>query len=155
MRRKRPEKTKKHNASRLRVGVVVSKYNSDITGELLKGALNTLRDYHVPERNITVVEVPGSFEIPYGCLALIKKKKPHAIIALGCVLKGETKHDEYIASAVSHGIMDLSLDHNIPISFGVLTPNTLAQARTRSRGKYNKGVEAALAALESALLSDP
>lgn len=139
-------------ASRLRVGIVVSKYHSDITISMLKGALKTLREWHVPDRNISVVEVSGSFEIPYGCLALIKRKKPDAIVALGCVLKGETKHDEYISSAVSHGIMRLSIERGIPISFGVLTPNTLAQARARSRGKHNKGEEAAIAALESALL---
>jgi 6,7-dimethyl-8-ribityllumazine synthase len=140
------------NASTLRVALVVSRFNSDITESMLEAALMTLREWGVTERNTHVVHVPGSFEIPVACQKVIKKVKPHAIVALGCVIQGDTKHDHYISSAVSHGIMRLSLDHTIPISFGILTTNNLAQAKVRSQGKANKGHEAALAVLETALL---
>jgi 6,7-dimethyl-8-ribityllumazine synthase len=134
------------------VGIVVSRFNEDITTGLLKGALATLKEWKVKPANITTIFVPGSFEIPYGCQKLIMNKRPDVVIALGCIIKGETKHDEYIANAVSHGIMRLSLDYKIPVMFGVLTPNNLEQAKARSVGKFNKGREAALAALETALL---
>lgn len=141
------------DASKKTVGIVVSRWNSDITESMLEGALTTLKKWNVKERNIAIVRVAGSFELPYGCLTLLKKKKkPDAILALGCTIKGETKHDEYIASAVAHGITDLSLAFGLPISFGVITANTLAQAKARSRGISNKGSEAAVAALEAALL---
>ena len=152
MRRKDPDSaTEIKNASALRVGIVVSNYNSDVTGTMLDGALSTLNAWQVKDKNVIVLKVSGSFEIPFACLKLIKKKVD-AIIALGCIVKGETRHDEYIASAVAHGIMRLSLDHTVPISFGVLTTNTLKQAHDRSRGENNKGNEAAVAALQSALL---
>jgi 6,7-dimethyl-8-ribityllumazine synthase len=153
MQRKHYEKeTKARDASHLSVGIVVSRFNEDATKGLLKGALATLAEWKVKRGNITTLYVPGSFEIPYGCQKLMNSKRFDAIIALGCILKGETKHDEYIANAVSYGIMRLSLDYKIPIAFGVLTPNTLEQAKARSSGKFNKGREAALAALETALL---
>jgi 6,7-dimethyl-8-ribityllumazine synthase len=140
------------DASKLKVGIVVSRFNEDVTEGMLDGALETLREWKVDPRKVRVVHVAGSFEIPYGCLQLIKRWKPDAVIALGCVIKGETDHDRYIADAVSHGIMRLSLDHSVPISFGVITTNNLKQAKERSRGKTNKGPEAAAAALEAALL---
>ena len=140
------------DASKLRVAIVVSRFNSDITESMLEAARSTLRAWGVTEKNTTVVRVPGSFEIPVACQKVIARVKPHAIVALGCVIQGDTKHDHYISSAVSHGIMRLSLDHKIPVSFGVLTTNNLAQAKARSRGKENKGYEAALAVLETALL---
>lgn len=154
MQRKHYEKdVKARDASHLSVGIVVSRFNEDITKGLLKGALATLKEWKVKSSNVTTVWVPGSFEIPYGCQKLILGKRPDVVIAIGCIIKGETKHDEYIANAVSYGIMRLSLDHKVPIMFGVLTPNTLEQAKARSTGKFNKGREAALAALETALLS--
>ncbi len=140
------------NGSKLKVALVVSRFNSDITDSMLEAARETLRAWGVTARNTTTVFVPGSFEIPVACQKVIAKTKPHAIIALGCIIQGDTKHDHYIASAVSHGLMRLSLDHKIPISFGILTTNNLAQAKARSRGKENKGHEAALAVLETALL---
>lgn len=153
MQRKHYEKdVKARDASALTVGVVVSRFNEDITKGLLKGALATLKEWKVKSDNITTVWVPGSFELPYGCQKLLDTKRPDVVVALGCILKGETKHDEYIANAVSYGIMRLSLDYKIPIMFGVLTPNTLEQAKARSTGKFNKGREATLAALETALL---
>ena len=141
------------NGSKLRVGVVVSDYYvAEVTAELLAGALETLSAWKVAKKNITVVRTPGCFEIPYGCLILLKKKKYDAIITLGCIVKGETDHDKYIASAVSQGLMDLTLQYGKPISLGMLTVNTLAQAKARSMGTNNKGIEAAVAAMEMALL---
>ncbi len=140
------------DASKLKVGIVVSAFNEDITEPMLEGAKATLAEWGVKNENVEVVRVPGSFEIPYGCLSLIKKRKPNAIIAIGCVIKGETDHDRYIASAAADGIMSLTLTHNVPISFGVITTNTLEQAKVRSVGTTNKGREAALAALEMALI---
>ncbi len=153
MQRKEYAKARKaRDASKLSVGVVVSRFNEDITESMLEGALRTLATWGVKERNIHILHVPGSFEIPFGCRSLIRKKRVRAVVALGCVIKGETEHDRYIASAASSGIMQIMLESGIPISFGVITPNTLAQARTRSRGETNKGIEAAVAALELALL---
>lgn len=141
------------NASALKIGIVVSEYYADvITGKLLIGALDVLKKAKVAQKNITVVRVSGCFEIPYGCIVLLKRKKFDAIITLGCIVKGETEHDRYIASAVSQGIMNLSLAYTVPISFGVITVNNLAQAKVRSTGENNKGKEAALAALEMAFL---
>ena len=144
------KKTAAGNASRLKVGIAVSGFNSDITGSMLEAALETLREWKVPEKAITVMHVPGSFELPLASAKLIKKKVD-VVIALGCVIKGETKHDEYIASAVAHGLTTLMITTGTPIGFGVITPNTLAQAKARSRGKANKGIEATIAALRMAL----
>lgn len=142
------------DASKLKIGIVVSAYYADqITGGLLAGAMDTLRTWKVAEKNITIVRTPGCFEIPFGCLALLNgKKKPDAIITLGCIVKGETDHDKYIASAVTQGIIDLTREYQTPISLGILTVNNLAQAKARSTGKNNKGCEAAVAAMEMALL---
>jgi 6,7-dimethyl-8-ribityllumazine synthase len=139
------------DASALTIGVVVSDFNSDITHALLSGTLETLEKWHVRKENIWVKHVPGGFEIPLGCLQLLEEHDLDAIVTLGCVLKGETKHDEYIAGAVADGIMRVMLEHTIPISFGVLTPNTLEQAQARSQGEANHGRAAAEAALEMAL----
>ena len=142
-----------HDASHLRVGIVVSSFNADITESMLQGAKETLHAWKVPEDHIDVVRVPGSFELPYGCLTLLKKfQKPHAIITLGCVIKGETDHDQYVARAATDGILSLSLKYHTPISFGVITTNTLEQAVVRSTGDANKGKEAAETALTLALL---
>ena len=145
------KKTAAGNASRLKVGIAVSEFNSDVTGSMLTAALETLREWKVPTRNISVVHVPGSFELPLACAHLIDKKVD-VVVALGCVIKGKTKHDEYISHAVAHGLTSLMLNTGVPIGFGVITPNTLAQAKARSRGKANKGIEATVAALRMALV---
>ncbi len=145
-------KPEKKDASKLKIGVVVSRFNEDITGRMRDAALETLRQWGVKESNIKLLEVPGSFELPFACQMLIKKMKPHAVIALGCVIKGDTDHDKYIASAVSDALMQISVTHMLPVSFGVITTNNLEQAVIRSTGSTNKGAEAALAALQSALL---
>ncbi len=141
------------DASKLAVGIVVSTYNEDITATLFDGATKTLGAWGVQEKNIRIVRVSGAFEIPFACLTLLsQKKKPNAIITLGCIVKGETEHDRHLAAAVTQGIMDVSLQYRTPISLGVLTTNNLAQARARSIGKNNAGVGATIAALELALL---
>lgn len=141
------------DASALKIGVVVSRFNEDITEALLEAALETLKEWKVKEKNISVVHVSGSFEIPFGCLTLLKKKKLDAVVALGCVIKGDTTHDQYIANAVSNGIMELTIKHGVPISFGIITTNNLEQAVERSTGETNKGREAAVAAMESGLIA--
>jgi 6,7-dimethyl-8-ribityllumazine synthase len=140
------------DGSDLRIGIVVSDFNTDITGPMLEGALKTLEACKVKKNNIRTVHVPGGFEVPFGCLALLKSGKYDALITLACVMKGETTHDVYIATAATNGIMDLSLQYKTPIAFGVLTTNNLAQAKARSTGKGNKGVEAALTAVIMAKL---
>ena len=148
------KKIETKDASGCKIGVVVSRFNEDITEGMLRGALETLVAWNVRKEHITVVRVPGSFEIPYGCLTLLRnKKKFDALIALGCIIKGETEHDRYLAAAVSEGVMRLSIDYRIPIAFGIITTNSLAQAKARSAGPANKGKEATLAALESAFLA--
>src|SRR3989344_7132673 len=140
------------DASKLRVGIAVSRFNSDITAGMLDGARTTLREWKVKDANVHVVHVHGSFEIPLACARLIRKKKLDAVIAIGCIVKGETRHDEYLAQATSYGLMRLMLDVNTPVGFGLITTNNLKQARERSRGENNKGSEATTAALEPALL---
>jgi 6,7-dimethyl-8-ribityllumazine synthase len=141
------------DGARLHVGIIVSRFNEDITNALFAGALDTLEKWGVQEKNITAVRVPGAFEIPLATSRLLKTKKYHALIAIGCVIKGETKHDEYISSAVSHGLTDLMIEYRVPIGFGVITPNTLEQAKARATGKTNHGASAAQAALEMAVNS--
>lgn len=134
-------------------GIVVSQWNDDITGALLEGAKTTLGSAGVIPDNIEVLFVPGSFELPWGARQLMKADKKDAIICLGCIVQGETKHDEYIANAVASGIMQLSLMSGIPVIFGVLTTNSYEQARERAGGSLgNKGSEAAIAALQLAVV---
>ncbi len=139
----------------LSIGIIVSDFHDDITGRMLTGALQALAAWRVKRQNTHVMHVPGSFEIPLACLRLAASRPLDAIVALGCVIKGETSHDRYIAEAVSLGIMEVSLLRNIPIAFGVLTTNTVRQSEARSRGKTNKGTEAAHAALAMALAKYP
>lgn len=125
-------------------GIVVSKWHHEITQTLANGALETLKAYGVPESDIFLLEVPGTFELPMGAKILTGRCKPDAIICLGCVIKGDTAHDEYINQAVATGLVQFSLISGIPAIFGVLTTLNEEQARDRAGGKYgNKGIEAA------------
>lgn len=137
------------------VGIVVSKWNSGITETLYKGAIKVLKAAGIKSKNIVRADVPGSFELPFGAQALMDKiivdkgEWPDAVICLGCVIQGETRHFEFISQAVADGVMKLSLDTGIPVIFGVLTPDNDQQAKDRAGGKHgNKGEEAAVAALE-------
>ncbi len=130
------------------IGIVVSEWNPSITKALLKGALSVLKKNGVQEKSITISHVPGSFELPLAAQLLEEKNHPDAIICLGCVIKGETTHYDYICSAVSQGIMQLNLKFSKPFIFGVLTCNDNQQAMDRAGGIMgNKGEEAAHTAL--------
>lgn len=132
----------------LKIGIVVAKFNSDITEGMLQGALEALEKNKVKKSNIKVVYCPGSFEVPLACQKLALTKKYDGIVAIGCLIKGETDHYHYIANTASKGIMDVSLKFNIPIGFGIITVNNLKQAKDRSGKKNNKGAESAQAVLE-------
>ncbi|MBQ7984318.1 MAG: 6,7-dimethyl-8-ribityllumazine synthase [Bacteroidales bacterium] len=132
-------------------GIVVSDWNDEITYKLLEGAVNTLIENGTDEKDILIEHVPGAYELPYGAKALYNRKKFDAIICLGCIIQGQTRHFDFIADAVANGIMKVSLDEDIPVIFGVLTTNNIEQARERSGGRLgNKGVEAAVTALKMA-----
>jgi 6,7-dimethyl-8-ribityllumazine synthase len=141
------------DGSSYKIGIVVAQWNADITSALLEGAKSTLRSSGVTEENIEVLYVPGSFELPWGARQILKPGKKDAVICIGCIIQGETKHDEYIATAVASGIMQLGLMSGVPVIFGVLTTNTEEQARERAGGKHgNKGSEAAATALQMAVI---
>jgi len=135
------------DSSNMKIGIVVSKWNNKITDGLYNGAFTTLIESGVSENNIQKIEVPGSFELIFGAKVL-SRKDVDAIICLGSVIQGETKHFDYVCQAVSNGIKDLNISLNIPVIFGVLTDNTMEQAVNRSGGKHgNKGIEAAVTAI--------
>ena len=141
------------NVSNLKFGIVVSQWNKEITDGLFNGAYSTLIDCGVLEKNITKLEVPGSFELIFGT-KILSKKNVDAIICLGSVIKGQTKHFDYVCQGVTNGIKDLNISLGIPVIFGVLTDNTMDQAINRSGGKHgNKGVEAAITAIKMADLN--
>jgi 6,7-dimethyl-8-ribityllumazine synthase len=136
-------------AKEMHFGIVVSKWNSEITEKLLSGAQSTLSEHGALEKNIVVKWVPGSFEIPLGAQLLANNHKVDAVICLGCVIQGETRHFEFICNAVSSGIMQLNLEYSMPFIFGLLTPNDMQQALDRAGGKHgNKGDEAAITAIK-------
>ena len=147
------DKSNLPNVSKMRFGIVVSQWNDDITDGLYKGAYNTLLDCGVSKDNIIKLEVPGSFELIYGT-KILYKRNCDAIICLGSVIQGETKHFDYVCQGVTNGIKDLNIALDIPVIFGVLTDNTKEQAINRSGGIHgNKGVEAAITAIKMAHLN--
>jgi 6,7-dimethyl-8-ribityllumazine synthase len=140
-------------ASGCRFAVVVSRFNEEITDGLLKGALRALAEASVSDADVTVMRVPGAFEIPVTALRAAETGHFDAVICIGCVIKGETMHFEYIAGAVCQGIADAASATGVPIALGVLTTLTEEQAMARAAdGPANKGREAALAAVEMATL---
>lgn len=141
------------DAKNLRFGIVVSEWNSDITEDLYSGAHEALLDCGALEKNILRWNVPGSFELTFGCKKMMATQKVDAVIAIGSLIQGETKHFDFVCGATAQGIMDLNLNGEIPIIFCVLTDNNLQQAQERSGGKHgNKGTEAAIAAIKMASL---
>ncbi len=134
--------------SQTRIGIVVSEWNEQITNALFQGAFETL--VKEGQDNIIVKTVPGSFELTHGAQHLFEThKKLSAVICLGCVIQGETRHFDFICNAVANGVTNVSIQYNKPVIFGVLTTNNLQQAIDRSGGKHgNKGVEAAVTALK-------
>lgn len=140
-------------AAGLRIGIVVSRFNSAVTDRLLSGALEALRTHGASERDIEIVQVPGAFEIPLFAKILADGGRLDAIVCLGAVVRGETPHFEYISAAVVDGIARLSVEHRLPIALGVLTTNSIEQALERSQpDPGNKGYEAAVTAIEMANL---
>ena len=126
-----------------RFAIVASEYNSVIVDRLIDGARNALKD----QKHVSVIRVPGSFEIPLAVKRAALSKKYDAIVAIGCVVRGETPHFEYISSSVSHALQSVALDTGLPVGFGVLTVDTVQQAMDRSGESGNKGAEAAMTAL--------
>jgi 6,7-dimethyl-8-ribityllumazine synthase len=143
------------SAEKMTFGIVVSDWNHEITHALYEGAYETLVKHGADPDNIHVAQVPGSFELPVGAKMLASYHKADAVICLGCVIKGETSHNEYINQAVASGLTNLSVLSGKPFIFGVLTPNDMAQAKDRAGGKHgNKGVEAAVTAIRMAALKE-
>src|SRR5207245_3562170 len=141
-------------AAGLRFAVVVSKYNDFVTDRLQAGALAALAAAGAAADDITVVRVPGAFEIPLAAQHAAESARYDAIICLGCLIRGETPHFEYISSAVSHGLTQASADTGVPMTFGVLTTNSAEEALARAGdGPANKGWEAAVAAIEMAAIA--
>ncbi|MCH7407768.1 6,7-dimethyl-8-ribityllumazine synthase [Belliella sp. DSM 111904] len=135
--------------SNKKFGIVVSEWNDEITSALFGGALETLLKYGVKKENIFKKEVPGSFELTLGAQWLAELEEIDAVICLGCVIQGETRHFDFICDAVAHGITNVGLKYNKPVIFGVLTPDTMQQALDRAGGKHgNKGDEAAITAVK-------
>lgn len=138
----------------LAFGVVLSDWNAEITHSLLKGCTDFLKQAGARDEKIKVVHVPGAFELPVAARWLLSHHKLDAVICLGCVIKGETRHDDYINQAVASGLMQLGLITEKPVIFGVLTTEDEQQALDRAGGKHgNKGIEAASTALEMVALS--
>ena len=141
------------NAKGLSFGIVVSEWNTSITEGLYKGAYDTLIECGTNPSDIKRMDVPGSYELVFGA-KIAAKSKPDAIICLGSVIQGETKHFDFVCSAVAMGVKDLNISLDIPVIFGVLTDNTMEQAVNRSGGKHgNKGIEAAITAIKMAVLN--
>lgn len=132
-----------------RFGIVVSEWNEEVTESLYEGAIETLRSHGAKKENIYRKNVPGSFELTLGAQWMAEVEEIDAVICLGCVIQGETKHFDFICDAVAHGITNVGLKFNKPVIFGVLTPNTHQQALDRAGGKHgNKGDEAAITAIK-------
>lgn len=140
-------------AKGLKFGIVLSRFNNFVSDRLLEGTLDALRRSGAEDGDCSVVRVPGSFEIPLATKKLAKSGRYHALICLGCVIRGATPHFEYIATEVTKGIASISLESEIPIAFGVLITDTIEQAIERAGTKVgNKGFDAAMSAIEMANL---
>lgn len=141
------------SAKPYRFGIVAAQWNAAVTGPLYEGAYQSLLKHGALEQNITVIQVPGSFELTSAADILLSKKELDAVICLGCVIQGETPHFTFICNAVANGIANVSIKHNKPVIFGVLTTDNLQQALERAGGKHgNKGEEAAVTAIVMAAL---
>ncbi len=137
----------------LKIGIVVSRFNELITEGLLAGALDTLKEAGVADEDITLVRVPGSFEISLAAQRLAQTGKLEAIVCLGAVIRGETPHFDYICLQVSNGVSEVALKYDLPVTFGIITADTVEQALARADVENrNKGSEAAISAVEMANL---
>jgi 6,7-dimethyl-8-ribityllumazine synthase len=137
------------------IGIVVADWNTEITHALMNGAVDFLREKGIKDKRIHVQFVPGSFELPLAAKWMADRSDIDAVITLGCVIQGETRHFDFICDACAHGVMQVGLDSGKPVIFGVLTTNDQQQALERAGGKHgNKGVEAAETALKMLLLKE-
>lgn len=137
------------NAEGMKVGIVVAEWNIDITGALRDGAIKSLLKHGVKEEDIMLTYVPGTFELTFGAAKLMNETELDAIITLGCVIKGDTPHFDYVCSGATQGITQLNTEGDVPVVFGVLTTDNLQQALDRAGGKHgNKGDEAAITAIK-------
>lgn len=137
------------DVSQKRFAVLVAEWNEEVTEALALGAISTLLRHGVKEENIVKRAVPGSYELSFGAQVMAQRADIDAVIAIGCVIQGETRHNDYINHAVAHGLTDVALKYNKPVIFGVLTPNTQQQALDRAGGIHgNKGDEAAITAIK-------
>lgn len=137
------------SAQNMRFGIVVAEWNIEVTSALASGAVDTLKKHGVKEENLLMKYVPGSFELPLGAQYFAEMENVDAIILLGCVIQGETRHFDFICQGVTQGTIDLNLKYNKPFIFGVLTTETQQQALDRAGGKHgNKGDEAAITAIK-------
>ncbi|NGM66188.1 6,7-dimethyl-8-ribityllumazine synthase [Sphingobacterium sp. SGR-19] len=142
------------NAKDLKFAIVVSQWNAQVTGALLDGALHGLQKHGAAEDDIDIIQVPGSYELISGADMALRNSSFDAIICLGCVIQGETRHFDFICDAVGNGLANVAIKHNKPVIFGVLTTDNLEQALDRAGGKHgNKGEEAAVTAIQMALIS--
>jgi 6,7-dimethyl-8-ribityllumazine synthase len=148
------DKSNVPDGENFRIGIVVSEWDSNITEGLKNGALKALLENSVREENIVVWDVPGTFELPFASKHMLQTQDVDAVIAIGSVIQGETKHFDFVCSGTTQGIMDLNIHGDVPVIFCVLTDNTMQQAIDRSGGVHgNKGTEASVAALKMAALS--
>ena len=137
------------------IGIVVSEWNTPITEALLKGATDTLIAAGVKEDDIIIEYVPGTVELTFGAKVLIEQTLAHAVITLGCVIQGDTRHFDYVCDSVTQGVTKLNLQYDTPVIFGVLTTNNLEQAEARAGGTHgNKGEDCAIAALKMIALQE-
>jgi len=138
----------------LKIGIIVSEWNNTVTTSLKEGVYSTLIEQGIDKSNISICYVPGSFELPTAAVMMLEADDQlDAVICLGCIIQGETRHFEFISQAVATGIMKVAIDYNTPVIFGVLTCDTMQQAEERAGGKHgNKGVEAAFSCLKMLLL---
>ncbi|MDR1156085.1 MAG: 6,7-dimethyl-8-ribityllumazine synthase [Bacteroidales bacterium] len=141
------------DASGMKIGIVVAEWNSEVTFAMKEGVVQTLREHGVRDEDILLRHVPGSFELTAGTQMMAGYTSVDAIISIGCVIRGETPHFDYICQGVTAGLTQVSIDFEIPVIFGVLTTNNLEQALDRAGGKHgNKGVEAAVTAIKMVAL---
>ncbi len=143
----------RYDGAGLRVAIAVSRFNERVTRRLLEGAQDALRRCGVTDQSVDVAWAPGAFDLPVVAQALARSGRYDAVVCLGCVIRGETTHDQYVAMGAAMGLVRVALDATLPVTFGVLTTQTLEQAEARSGGSHgNKGEDAALAAVEMANL---
>ncbi len=141
------------NGSGLRIAIVATRWHTDVVEKLLEGALKTLESAGVLTSDVSIHRCPGAFELPVTAAVLARAEKHDAVITLGCVIRGETPHFDFVAGPVAQALQIVQIETGVPVIFGVLTTNTAEQAHARAGGTHgNKGADAAVAAIEMALL---